>query len=206
MKKTICIIDYGCGNTKSILNSLKYINSKAVISNKDDVIKKSSHLILPGVGSYGNAMQKINSKINLKLLNNEVLNVRKPILGICVGMQIMSNYGFEFKRTKGLSWLDGEVKKMKSKPNIIPQIGWNNLNIKMEKNKIFENITKKDFFYFVHSFQFNLKKKNDLLASTFYNDHFSSVINRKNILGVQFHPEKSQSAGIKFLKNFIDYF
>ena len=159
MKKTICIIDYGCGNTKSILNSLKYINSKAVISNKDDVIKKSSHLILPGVGSYGNAMQKINSKINLKLLNNEVLNVRKPILGICVGMQIMSNYGFEFKRTKGLSWLDGEVKKMKSKPNIIPQIGWNNLNIKMEKNKIFENITKKDFFYFVHSFQFNLKKK-----------------------------------------------
>ena len=206
MKKTICIIDYGCGNTKSILNSLKYINSKAVISNKDDVIKKSSHLILPGVGSYGNAMQKINSKINLKLLNNEVLNVRKPILGICVGMQIMSNYGFEFKRTKGLSWLDGEVKKMKSKPNIIPQIGWNNLNIKMEKNKIFENITKKDFFYFVHSFQFNLKKKNDLLASTFYNDHFSSVINRKNILGVQFHPEKSQSAGIKFLKNFINYF
>tara|TARA_B100001121_G_scaffold207757_1_gene181748 strand:+ start:4601 stop:5221 length:621 start_codon:yes stop_codon:yes gene_type:complete len=206
MKKTICIIDYGCGNTKSILNSLKYINSKAVISNKDDVIKKSSHLILPGVGSYGNAMLKINSKINLKLLNNEVLNVRKPILGICVGMQIMSNYGFEFKRTKGLSWLDGEVKKMRSKPNIIPQIGWNNLDIKIEKNKIFENITKKDFFYFVHSFQFNLKKKNDLLASTFYNDHFSSVINRKNILGVQFHPEKSQSAGIKFLKNFIDYF
>ena len=206
MKKTICIIDYGCGNTKSILNSLKYINSKAVISNKDDVIKKSSHLILPGVGSYGNAMLKINSKINLKLLNNEVLNVRKPILGICVGMQIMSNYGFEFKRTKGLSWLDGEVKKMRSKPNIIPQIGWNNLDIKIEKNKIFDKITKKDFFYFVHSFQFNLKKKNDLLASTFYNDHFSSVINRKNILGVQFHPEKSQSAGIKFLKNFIDYF
>ena len=133
MKKIVCITDYGCGNTKSIQNAFKYLGYKAIISNKVKDIKKSSHLILPGVGSYSNAISKVNLNLNLKIINQEVIENNKPILGICVGMQIMSNFGFEFKKSKGLNWIDGNVLKMKNKPNIIPQIGWNNLIIHSKK-------------------------------------------------------------------------
>jgi glutamine amidotransferase len=206
MKKKICIIDYGCGNTKSIQNALKFLGYKAVVSNKVEDIKKSTHLILPGVGSYSNAISKVKLNLNLKIIDQEVHEKNKSILGICVGMQIMSKYGFEFKKSKGLNWIEGDVVEMKNKPNIIPQIGWNNLIIHAKKNKLFEKINEKDFFYFVHSFNFNVSNKKEILASTNYNDKFTSVVNKKNIVGVQFHPEKSQSSGLKLLKNFVENF
>ena len=118
MKKKICIVNYGCGNTKSIENALKFLGYNAFISNQTKDIKKSTHLILPGVGSFSNAMAKIKLNLNLKIIEKEVLEKNKPILGICVGMQIMSSYGFEFKKTKGLNWIDGSVVKMKN-PGII---------------------------------------------------------------------------------------
>lgn len=206
MKKIICITDYGCGNTKSIQNALKFLGYKAIISNKDKDIKKSSHLILPGVGSYSNAISKVKLNLNLEIINQEILENKKPILGICVGMQIMSNFGFEFKKSRGLNWIDGNVLEMKDKPNIIPQIGWNNLMIHSKYNKLFEKIDKNDFFYFVHSFEFKVSNKKEILASTNYNGKFTSVINKNNITGVQFHPEKSQSSGLKLLKNFVENF
>ena len=152
---------------------------------------------MPGVGSYSNAISKVNLNLNLKIINQEVIENNKPILGICVGMQIMSNFGFEFKKSKGLNWIDGNVLKMKNKPNIIPQIGWNNLIIHSKKSKLFENIDKDDFFYFVHSFIFKVSNKKEILASTNYNNKFTSVINKNNIIGVQFHPEKSFNHQIK---------
>ena len=206
MKKIICITDYGCGNTKSIQNALKFLGYKAIISNKAKDIKKSSHLILPGVGSYSNAISKVKLNLNLEIINQEILENKKPILGICVGMQIMSNFGFEFKKSRGLNWIDGNVLEMKDKPNIIPQIGWNNLMIHSKYNKLFEKIDKNDFFYFVHSFVFKVSNKKEILASTNYNGKFTSVINKNNIIGVQFHPEKSQSSGLKLLKNFVENF
>ena len=206
MKKKICIIDYGCGNTKSIENAIKFLDYKAVVSNKVEDIKKSTHLILPGVGSYSNAITKVKLNLNLKVIEQELYEKRKPILGICVGMQIMSKNGFEFKKSKGLNWIDGNVVKMKDKPNIVPEIGWNNLIIHSKKNKLFEKIDKKDYFYFVHSFNFKASNKKEILASTVYNEKFTSIISKKNIVGVQFHPEKSQSSGLRLLKNFVDNF
>jgi imidazole glycerol-phosphate synthase subunit HisH len=206
MKKKICIVNYGCGNTKSIENALKFLGFNAFISNQVKDIKKSTHLILPGVGSFSNAMAKIKLNLNLKIIEKEVLEKNKPILGICVGMQIMSSYGFEFKKTKGLNWIDGSVVKMKNKPNIVPEVGWNNLIIHLKKNKLFEKIDERDYFYFVHSFNFKTLKKKEILASTNYNDKFTSIINKKNIVGVQFHPEKSQSSGLRLLKNFVENF
>lgn len=206
MKIKICIADYGCGNTKSIFNAIKYLGYKTIISSRNKDISESSHLILPGVGSFSNAVDKIKSNLDLKFLKKNIFENNKPILGICVGMQVLGTYGFEFKKSKGMNWIEGNVSKMKNNPNILPQIGWNNLNIISKNNKLFENIDERDFFYFVHSFKFNPKNKKVILANTRYNEIFSSVILKKNIIGVQFHPEKSQISGLKLLKNFIENF
>lgn len=204
MKNIICIIDYGCGNTRSIQSSINFLGYKSIISNDNKVIKKSSHIILPGVGSYFNALSKIRLNLDLNFLKEEVFKKKKPILGICVGMQILSTYGYEFKKTKGLNWIDGKVVKMKNKPNIIPQVGWNNLKIQLKNNKLVFNIDHRDYFYFLHSFKFNVKNKKNITAYTEYNEKFSSVVSKDNIVGVQFHPEKSQNSGLKLLKNFIE--
>ncbi len=204
MKNIICIIDYGCGNTRSIQSSINFLGYKSIISNDNKVIKKSSHIILPGVGSYFNALSKIRLNLDLNFLKEEVFKKKKPILGICVGMQILSTYGYEFKKTKGLNWIDGKVVKMKNKPNIIPQVGWNNLKIQLKNNKLVFNIDHRDYFYFLHSFKFKVKNKKNITAYTEYNEKFSSVVSKDNIVGVQFHPEKSQNSGLKLLKNFIE--
>ena len=206
MKNKVCILDYGCGNTLSIYNSIKFLGFKSVVSNSSNEVKKCTHLILPGVGSYANALKKIKQNLNLNLIKYEVFKKKKPILGICVGMQSFSENGHEFTKTKGLGWIKGDVKKMKTKPYILPQIGWNNLVLGKEENKLFSKISSKDFFYFVHSFKFDVSNKQEILASSIYNERFPSVISKKNIIGVQFHPEKSQSSGLKLLKNFIENF
>ena len=206
MKNKICILDYGCGNTQSVSNSIKFLGYKPLISSSKEDIKNCSHLILPGVGSYTNALNKIRLNLNLKFLENEVVKNKKPLLGICVGMQVFSEYGYEFAKCKGLGWIRGSVKKMKTKPHILPQIGWNDIVINNKNHKLFYKINSKDFFYFVHSYRFHVTNKSNILASTIYNETFPSVISKGNIIGVQFHPEKSQSSGLKLLKNFIENF
>ncbi len=203
MKYKISVADYGCGNTKSLYNSLKFLGFNPVISNNNKDLNVSTHIILPGVGSYANAIKKINDKLDLNFLKKQVFIEKKPFLGICVGMQVLSDYGFEFKKTKGLGWIHGEVKQMNPRPNILPQIGWNNLEILQEKNNLLLNISDKDYFYFVHSYAFKVKNSNIVVAKTSYNSNFNSIIQKENIIGVQFHPEKSQSSGLKLLKNFV---
>jgi len=203
MKYKIFVADYGCGNTKSLYNSLKFLGFNPVISNNNKDLNVSTHIILPGVGSYANAIKKINDKLDLNFLKKQVFIEKKPFLGICVGMQVLSDYGFEFKKTKGLGWIHGEVKQMNPRPNILPQIGWNNLEILQEKNNLLLNISDKDYFYFVHSYAFKVKNSNIVVAKTSYNSNFNSIIQKENIIGVQFHPEKSQSSGLKLLKNFV---
>jgi len=199
--KKICILDFGSGNVGSVNNLIESLNYECKISNDPEIIEKSTHIILPGVGAFGAAIKKVKEKIPIKKLENEVFEKKKPFLGICVGMQLMAEKSEEFGEFDGLGWIEGRVKKIKSK--ILPHIGWNNIIIKKE-SRIFDGLNKKRDFYFVNSFHFNLKNKNLVLAETEYEEKFCSVFQKENIIGVQFHPEKSQESGKIFIKNFLN--
>ena len=197
----VCILDYDAGNTKSVENIFEKLNIDYCLSNSKKNIISSTHLVLLGVGSYSTVMKKINDNLPLNTLNDEVLNKSKPILGICVGMQIMSDVGFEFKKTRGLGWIEGKVKKIESKSLPLPHIGWNEI-IKTTKSNIVNGINDGECFYFVNSFCFETIEKY-VLAYTNYGSNFPAIIQNKNIFGFQFHPEKSQKPGQKIIKNFL---
>ena len=198
----ICILDYGIGNIFSLKNILKKNDINFTYSRKKKDILSASHLILPGVGSFDIAIKKLSESISIKFLNNEVLKKKKPILGICVGMQIMANNGYENTLTSGLGWIEGSVKIIDSKKLPLPQVGWNNLLHSRKRNDIMNGIEKKDF-YFLNSYYFDVMNKKNVIAYSTYGIKFPSVIQKNNIVGVQFHPEKSQKAGLQLIKNFI---
>ena len=210
----VLIIDYGSGNIKSVYNSVKKtlqnLNKYFVlkVSNNLSEIKKADKIILPGVGSFDQCMNRI-IKINdlVETLNDQVITKRKPFLGICVGMQILANYGYENQKTKGLSWIDGDVKSLKKSRLVsqdlkIPHMGWNNLNIE-KKNSLFDNITGEDQFYFVHSYFFDIKHKKNIICNTKYGIDIPAIVSKDNIFGFQFHPEKSGQSGLKILYNWL---
>tara|TARA_Y100000031_G_C8230321_1_gene390601 strand:- start:1429 stop:2034 length:606 start_codon:yes stop_codon:yes gene_type:complete len=196
----VCVLDYGSGNVASVYNLIKFLNYECVISNEPKTIETSTHLILPGVGAFGASMEKIKKKIPIEILENQVLKKKKPFLGICVGMQVMTEIGEEFGRHQGLGWIKGKVVKIKSK--ILPHIGWNDIVIK-KTSKIFDGLAEHRDFYFVNSFHCNINDKNLVIAETEYEEIFCSAFQKENIIGVQFHPEKSQKAGQILIKNFL---
>lgn len=201
-KSKICLIDLGSGNVGSVKNILKYLNVDFCVTNTESDIKKSSHLILPGVGSFGSLMKKINDSKFDKIFEEEVIMKKKNYLGICVGMQILAKYGHEFGKFKGVGAIDGEVRKIDSKDFPLPHIGWNNIEIKKD-SLLFSDINNNADFYFVNSYALKCNHENDILSTTNYNEKFVSSIQKENIFGVQFHPEKSQQDGIKLIKNFV---
>lgn len=201
-KKLVCILDYGSGNVKSVFNILKKLLDNVIISNKTNDIKNATHLILPGVGSFEASMKKIKAKIPLKLIEDEVFKKNKPFLGICVGMQVLADVGYEFGEHKGLGWISGKVEKLKVGKLPLPHIGWNDVTIRKDSS-IIEGLHQNDF-YFVHSYSFNAKDKSCIIGSTNYGEEFVSIINKGSIYGVQFHPEKSQKSGIILLNNFLN--
>jgi glutamine amidotransferase len=200
--KNICILDYGVGNIFSLKNILRKNNISFTYSRKKKDILNATHLILPGVGSFDIAIRKLSESIPIDFLNNEVLKKKKPILGICVGMQIMATNGHENTLTNGLGWIEGSVKIIDSKKLSLPQVGWNNLLVSKKKSNIMNGVEKKDF-YFLNSYYFDIINKINVIAYTSYGIKFPSVIQKNNIVGVQFHPEKSQKAGLQLIKNFI---
>ena len=210
----VIIIDYGSGNIKSVYNSVKktLLNfnklSKVIVSNNLSEIRKADKIILPGVGSFDQCMNRIR-KINdlVETLHDQVILKKIPFLGICVGMQILANYGYENKKTKGLSWINGDVKSLKkylvSSQNLkIPHIGWNNLKIN-KKIEVLDNITDEDQFYFVHSYFFDISHNENTICNTKYGINIPAIVNEKNIFGFQFHPEKSGISGLKILYNWL---
>lgn len=203
MNKKICILDYGSGNVQSVFNILSAILNNIVISNKAEDIKSATHIILPGVGAFGAAMQKIKSKIPINELENEVIKNKKMFLGICVGMQVLADKGFEFGEHDGLGWIEGEVKQLDSDKLPLPHIGWNNINI-INSNPLLSGLKDNQDFYFVHSYVFKERNAENVVAKTEYGENFNSIIAKDNIFGVQFHPEKSQKAGKILLENFIN--
>jgi glutamine amidotransferase len=199
----VCILDYGSGNTRSVFNIFHSLQSNTVISNDISDIESATHIILPGVGAFGASMKKIHEQIPIEALEKEVLVKKKPFLGICVGMQVLADIGYEFGEEKGLGWVKGEVRKLEANNLPLPHVGWNNVVV----DKV-SPITK-DFgdnidFYFVHSFAFTPADKENVIAHCDYGSKFTSVIGKENIFGVQFHPEKSQRAGTLLIKNFLD--
>lgn len=196
----IGIIDYGSGNFTSVFNAVFSLSTDIKIISKPEDFDKTTHIILPGVGAFGSSMKKVE-ELNLKdELENQVLVNKKPYLGICVGMQMIGEEGLEFGRTKGFNWVDCKVEQLCNE--MLPHIGWNELDIN-EEIDILKGIKNKSTFYFVHSYA--IKKINDSskVVHTDYDEKFVSVIQKDNVFGVQFHPEKSQDFGLKLLQNFI---
>jgi len=197
----VCLLDYGSGNVKSVYNLVSYLGYDVNISNEESDIKSASHIILPGVGSYGSAMEKIKLQIPVDILEKEVINRKKPILGICVGMQVFSDKGKEYGDHNGLGWVPGTVDKLDVNEVPLPHIGWNNVILKKE-SPLFNGLDDINDFYFVHSYVFSTQKDN-VLTETKYENHFCSSLQKENIYGVQFHPEKSQRAGQRLIHNFL---
>ena len=204
----IGIIDYGLGNINAFFNLYKSLNIPCKIASSPADILSSEKLILPGVGSFDGAINKINDSGLLESINQKVLKEFTPILGICVGMQIMALRSEEGSQP-GLGWINGEVKKIqlintsKKISNPLPHMGWNEINLK--KNSILtECLNKERNFYFLHSYYFECANREDIIATSNYGIEFSAIINYKNIYGIQCHPEKSHINGIELLKSFAN--
>lgn len=199
----VCILDYGSGNVKSVFNLLSTLTTDVQISNDPSYIRQATHLILPGVGAFGSAMQKIRATIDLELLEQQVMQEKKPFLGICVGMQVLAEKGYEFGEHDGLGWIKGKVEQLDSKDLPLPHIGWNNLIIKRANCPLVADMNDEYDFYYVHSYVLKPSEPENVVAYANYGDAFCSVVNKNNIYGVQFHPEKSQVAGKKLILNFL---
>ena len=198
----IVVIDYGVGNLLSVKRGLEYCGVKAIITSKPEDIINATKIILPGVGAFKNAMQSLESLGLVKVIQ-EVANRKIDLLGICLGMQILSNFGEEFDKSEGLGLINGKVEKIDKKKNI-SHVGWNSIIFK-NKGDLFKGIENMTDFYFVHAYKFTTQSLRDETSKVKFNNSFiTSSIQKENIFGLQFHPEKSHKNGLKILKNFKD--
>ena len=210
---SITVIDYGSGNLKSAAKALETAahnvnaSSKILVSSDPKIIKQSDKIVLPGQGSFGDCYSGIKKIPGLKeTLNEFVLEKKKPILGICVGMQLFAKIGYESQETKGFGWIDAEVRKINNmnKKLKLPHMGWNQIELKKDCF-LFSNVKDKSHFYFIHSYEFITKQKDCIVATTDYGNSVIVSVAQKNIFGTQFHPEKSQKNGLIILENFLKW-
>jgi imidazole glycerol-phosphate synthase subunit HisH len=195
----ISIIDYGMGNLRSVQKALESIGEEAIITSDKEEIEKSEGIILPGVGAFPDAMKNLRSK-GLDEALKYAVSQKKPVLGICLGMQLLFSQGEEVKLYNGLGFIEGKIKRLYGDVKI-PHMGWNNLKIE-KKCEILEGIDEDSYVYFVHSFYAEMTNKEELNATTFYGMDVPAIVSANNLFGVQFHPEKSGDVGIQMLKNF----
>jgi len=204
---TTVIIDYGSGNLRSVAKALEWVSEKKIIvSSAATDLKDASRIVLPGVGAFADCMQGLGSLPGmLDALFEEVLQKKKNFLGICVGMQMLFERGHEYGVHNGLGWIQGEVTALHTTHSTlkIPHMGWNELTIQRE-HPLLKNISNGNHAYFVHSYHANCKDISDVIATTEYGQKITAVVARDNVMGTQFHPEKSQTTGLALLKNFVD--
>ena len=204
----VTIVDYNSGNISSVINSFQEVaKDKVKIEVTSDLkkIKSSDKIVLPGQGSFKSCVDALNSIDGLvDTLNNFVINEKKPLFGICVGLQMFADIGYEEKETKGLGWISGKVLKIDNQNGKykLPHIGWNVINI-VKESKIFKDIENNSHMYFVHSYEFVPEDKNVISATTEYSSNIVCSVEKENIFGTQFHPEKSDKIGLKIIDNFI---
>ena len=208
---SITVIDYGSGNLKSAAKALETaadninINSKIIVTSDPKIIKESNKIVLPGQGSFRDCYLGIKKVPRLEsTLNEFVLVKKKPIFGICVGMQLFAKIGYESEETKGFGWIDGEVRKINNinKTLKLPHMGWNQIEFKKDF-ALFSGLENKSHMYFVHSYELTTKQKDCIVATTNYGNSIVVAVAKENIFGTQFHPEKSQKNGLKILENFL---
>jgi glutamine amidotransferase len=200
----IVIVDYGIGNTHSVSNAIKYLGYKnIIISDNENIIQKADALILPGVGAFEECINNLkNRKLDI-ILNEAVIVNKKPILGICVGMQLLATCSEEMGLHNGLNWIEGRVKKLNpQKPMVIPHVGWNDV-ISTDDNVFFRRNAQNTNFYFDHSYYFACEDKY-VLSYCDYGIKVTAAVQKDNIYGVQFHPEKSQTNGLKLFRSFFN--
>jgi glutamine amidotransferase len=204
----IAIVDYGLGNIKAFANVYKRLDIPAFYASTPDQLTKASKIILPGVGAFDHAMHKLNTSGLRETLDNLVLEKKVPVIGICVGMQMMANDSEE-GISKGLGWISGKVKRF-SYPNEavarkhpLPHMGWNNIN-PVKASAIVANLDEYKRFYFLHSYYFQCANAEDIVATATYGFDYACIVNHENLYGIQCHPEKSHHNGVALLKNFAE--
>jgi len=204
----VTIVDYNSGNISSVINSYKEVAKEKVkieVTSNLKKIKSSDKVVLPGQGSFKSCIDALNSINGLAdTLNEFVICNKKPLLGICVGLQMFADIGYEEKETKGFGWIQGKVSKINNQNNKykLPHIGWNEINI-LKNSKIFKDIKNNSHMYFVHSYEFIPNDKSVITATTDYSSNIVCAVEKDNIFGTQFHPEKSDKTGLKLIENFL---
>ena len=197
----IAIIDYGAGNLQSVKKAFDFIGAESVITDNPEIINACDRILLPGVGSFGDAMDSMAKSGLVETVKQNALS-GKPFLGICLGLQLLFEESEESLGVKGLGIFKGKIKKFSSDMGLkIPHIGWNSLEIK-QKDGIFKNIPDNSYVYFVHSYYLQAEDKNDIATVTNYGISFHSAVGKNNLFATQFHPEKSGDVGLQILRNF----
>ena len=200
------VIDYGMGNLFSVVSALEILGADVTICQAPDSLKEVDKIILPGVGAFKDCINTIIKTGFKDTLTREVIEVGKPIYGICLGLQIMGQKSSEFGKHKGLGWIEGDVIELK--PNVhnlrVPHVGWNNVNYR-EDSPLFADLPESPDFYFVHSFHLQCDQNQDIEATCDYGQTVTAAIRKNNIFASQFHPEKSQDFGLKVLENFLSW-
>jgi len=205
----VTIVDYNSGNISSVINSFKEVAQNKVnieVSSDLNKIKSSDKVVLPGQGSFKSCVDALNNIEGLvNTLNEFAINQKKPLLGICVGLQMFADIGYEETETKGLGWIPGKVSKIDNQDGKykLPHIGWNQINL-VKESKIFKNIDNNSHMYFVHSYEFIPSDKNVISATTDYSTNIVCSVEKENLFGTQFHPEKSDKTGLQIIQNFIN--
>lgn len=202
----IAIVDYGMGNVRSLANAFAYLGEEVVVTDQPQVMDDAERIVLPGVGAFGDAMRAMSEKGVIEPLNRQVMELGKPLLGICLGMQLVARQSVEHGNHQGLGWIDARVERLAPAPPLkVPHVGWNSLDFP-EDDWLFQGVRRQEAnFYFVHSFHMVCARPEDRLATTDYGGDVTAVVRRGNILAMQFHPEKSQDNGLRLLQNWVNW-
>ena len=199
----IGIIDYDAGNLRSVEKALQYLGKETIVTRDSEQIRKADKVILPGVGAFGDAMKKLQ-EYHLDTLIREIADSGKPLLGICLGLQLLFEESEESQGVKGLGILEGKIKRIPEEKGLkVPHIGWNSLHLEYN-GRLFHNIPENSYVYFVHSYYLEAKDPEIVKASTEYGVHIHASVEKNNLFACQFHPEKSSETGLQILKNFAE--
>ncbi len=209
MQKTV-IIDYGSGNLRSAekgtARAAEGLDMDVLVTSSPDEVRSADRIILPGVGAFADCMRGLTALDGMRdILQEKVIQGGTPFLGICVGMQLLADAGLEHGSTDGLGWIGGTVEEMEAGDLKVPHMGWNDLVIDQPDHPVFKDVNTGNHAYFVHSYHFKVLDSKNSLAHVDYGGYISAVVGRDNIVGTQFHPEKSQAVGLKLIENFLKW-